>query len=94
MWYTYILECNDKTLYCGITNNIAKRLLAHKQGKGAKYTKTHGANKFVYIKTQKNKSSALREEFRIKNLKRKDKLILAKAYKFDEKSSIRNTAVL
>ena len=37
--YTYVLECRDKTLYTGWTNNLDKRIKAHNEGRGAKYTK-------------------------------------------------------
>ncbi len=41
--YTYIVECSDGTLYTGWTNDIEKRLKAHNEGKGAKYTRCHQA---------------------------------------------------
>ncbi|MBP3621204.1 MAG: GIY-YIG nuclease family protein [Lachnospiraceae bacterium] len=40
MNYTYMVECSDGTLYTGWTNNLEKRIKAHNDGKGAKYTKT------------------------------------------------------
>ncbi len=40
MNYTYIVECGDGSLYTGWTNNLEKRIQAHKAGKGAKYTKS------------------------------------------------------
>ncbi|MEG2676465.1 MAG: GIY-YIG nuclease family protein, partial [Clostridia bacterium] len=39
MFYIYILECADGTLYCGYTNDIVARVATHNAGKGAKYTK-------------------------------------------------------
>ena len=39
MFYTYMIRCADNSLYTGITNNIEKRLSAHQNKKGAKYTK-------------------------------------------------------
>ena len=39
-YFTYILQCSDKTLYCGYTTDLEKRLATHNSGKGAKYTKT------------------------------------------------------
>ena len=39
MNYTYLLKCADDTLYCGWTNQLDKRLKAHNEGKGAKYTR-------------------------------------------------------
>ena len=41
--YTYIVRCADGTLYTGWTNDLKKRIKAHNDGKGAKYTKTCGA---------------------------------------------------
>ena len=39
MWYVYILECKDGTLYTGVTTDVERRLAEHKRGEGAKYTK-------------------------------------------------------
>ena len=39
MWYLYILQCGDGSLYTGITTDVEKRLEAHRSGKGAKYTR-------------------------------------------------------
>ena len=40
LWQVYLLRCADKTLYCGITNDIARRIEKHNAGKGAKYTRS------------------------------------------------------
>ena len=48
MNYTYILRCRDGTLYTGWTNDIEKRVKAHNEGKGAKYTKARLPVKLVY----------------------------------------------
>lgn len=77
-WFVYILQCKDKTLYTGITNNIDRRLKQHNQGKGAKYTKTRTPVTLVYIASGFNRSTAAKEERRIKSLSRKEKLILIK----------------
>ena len=42
MHYTYMLKCKDNTYYTGYTNDLEKRLKAHNEGKGAKYTKGRG----------------------------------------------------
>ena len=39
-WVVYLVRCADESLYCGITNDIERRLVAHNSGKGAKYTKS------------------------------------------------------
>lgn len=76
LYYTYILECSDKTLYTGYTNNLAKRVQTHNKGLGAKYTKTRLPVKLVYYEEYDSKSLALKREYQIKKLKRKDKLAL------------------
>lgn len=70
MWYVYILECSDLTLYTGITNNLEKRIDTHNKKKGAKYTKTRTPVKLMYQQTFETKSLASKEEWRIKQLTR------------------------
>ena len=73
-WYVYILRCADGTLYTGITDNVDKRLAAHRAGKGAKYTRGRGPLELVYTQRQPDKSSALRRELEIKKRTRQEKL--------------------
>ena len=75
-WYVYMLRCGDGTLYTGITDNLEKRLAAHRAGKGAKYTRGRGPLELVYTQPQPDKSSALRRELEIKKLTRQKKLKL------------------
>lgn len=79
-YYLYILLTLDNTLYCGIAKDILKRFELHKTGKGAKYTKVHKPSKIVYADIFDDKSSALKEELRIKALKREQKLELIEKY--------------
>jgi putative endonuclease len=75
-WYVYILECSDGTLYTGITTDLDKRFKTHNNGKGAKYTK---ARLPVVLKASfesEDRSSASKEEYRIKQLTREEKLKL------------------
>lgn len=74
--YCYLVLCNDNTLYCGYTNDISKRIKTHNNGKGAKYTKTRLPVKLVYIETFDNKSDAMKREWQIKQLNKKQKLKL------------------
>ncbi|MBN4911755.1 GIY-YIG nuclease family protein [Staphylococcus sp. EG-SA-13] len=76
--YTYILECNDQTLYTGYTTDLDRRLKVHNEGKGAKYTKVRRPVKLVYHETFDNKSEALKREYALKQLSRKQKLALIK----------------
>ena len=73
MWYLYILRCGDGTLYTGITTDVARRLEAHRQGRGAKYTRGRGPLELVYTEAQPDKSAALRREIEIKRLRREQK---------------------
>lgn len=76
MNYTYILECSDKSLYCGWTNNIKKRLEAHNNGLGAKYTKCRRPVKLVYFEEFEDKKDAMKREYEIKQYTRSKKLQL------------------
>jgi len=77
MYFLYILECSDKTLYTGITTNLDRRIKEHNNLKsGAKYTKVRRPVKLVYSKTFDNRSIALKEEARIKKLSRQQKINL------------------
>jgi len=79
MYYLYIIKCADKTLYTGITTDLKRRIVEHNSTKlGAKYTSSRRPVKIVYSKKFKNRSTASREESRIKKLKRADKLRLIK----------------
>jgi len=76
MNYTYLVKCADNTLYCGWTNHLERRMEAHNQGKGAKYTKTRRPVELVYYESYPTKEEAMRREVQIKKLSRKDKLSL------------------
>jgi putative endonuclease len=79
MYYLYILKCADKTLYTGITVDLQRRIKEHNVSKlGAKYTKARRPVKIIYSKKFRTRSAALREEFRIKSLSRKEKIKLTK----------------
>ena len=85
-WFVYILLCGDGTLYTGITDDVEKRLAAHRAGKGAKYTRGRGPLEPVYVEEQPDKSAALRREISIKKLPRQKKLALcAKVIDISEK---------
>ena len=76
MYYVYLLRCADGTLYTGFTNDLARRLAAHNAGRGAKYTRGRRPVELVYWESFSNKSSALRREYAIKQLTRRQKLTL------------------
>ena len=75
-WIVYILRCKDDTLYTGITDDLARRMVAHNSGKGAKYTRGRGPVEVVYTEVLESYSAALKREAAIKRLKRPEKMAL------------------
>lgn len=76
MWYLYILQCGDGSLYTGITTDVEKRLEAHRSGKGAKYTRGRSPLELKYREACGTYSDALKRELEIKHLSREEKLAL------------------
>lgn len=82
MYHLYILKCADKTLYTGIATDLKRRVNEHNSSKlGARYTFSRRPVKLVYSKKFKNRSTASKEETRIKKLKRNKKLELIKNHR-------------
>ena len=75
-WLCYLLRCADGTLYCGITNDLEKRLHAHNAGLAAKYTRSRRPVALVFHENCIDRSSALKREMEIKRLTRTQKLAL------------------
>lgn len=78
MYVVYILECADKSLYTGITNNIQRRFAEHQRGAGGHYTRSRRVVKILYTEDQPDRSAALKREAHIKTWKRAQKLRLIK----------------
>lgn len=76
-YYVYILECADKTLYIGTTNDLEKRLHKHNHAKsGAKYTRARRPVVMRYSERKRNLSNALKREAALKRLSRSQKIEL------------------
>jgi putative endonuclease len=75
-WFCYLLHCADNTLYCGITNNLDKRIASHNAGKAAKYTRSRYPVVLVFAEPCDDRSAASRRELAIKKLPRSEKLRL------------------
>ena len=87
MNYTYILKCNDGSLYTGWTNDLEQRVAAHNTGKGAKYTKARRPVELVYFEEFETKEQAMKREYAIKQMARKDKLeLVRRKEKADDRS--------
>jgi len=76
IWYLYILECCDKSLYTGVTLNLQRRIKAHDNGSGGSYTRSRLPVSLVYFESYSTKSEALKRELQIKGWARKKKLAL------------------
>ena len=74
MYFVYILECKDGTLYTGITTDVSRRFEEHKAGKGGNYTRTHKPVKILYTEKQPDRGSALKREAEIKKWPRERKV--------------------
>lgn len=74
-YFVYLLKCSDDTLYCGITNDISRRLNQHNDKVASKYTRGRAPVKLLGTIDNLSKSDALKLEYKIKQLKRLDKLI-------------------
>ncbi|MFH0954674.1 MAG: GIY-YIG nuclease family protein [Candidatus Micrarchaeota archaeon] len=80
-FFVYLLECRDKSYYCGYTNNLPKRVAMHNTGTGGHYTKSHRPAKLVYFKAFSTQKKAMQAERRIKTYSRKQKTALIQKVK-------------
>ncbi|HHD2751638.1 TPA: GIY-YIG nuclease family protein [Clostridium perfringens] len=84
MNYVYILKCKDNSLYTGWTNNLEKRINAHNNGCGAKYTRGRGPVKLMYFEVFEDKREAQSREYYIKKLTKEQKLKLINSKDIEE----------
>ena len=75
--YTYMVRCSDGSLYTGWTVDLEMRVVAHNSGKGAKYTKSRRPVTLAYYEVFENRQDAMRREYAIKQLPKKEKERLA-----------------
>ncbi|NGQ96498.1 GIY-YIG nuclease family protein [Brevibacillus sp. SYP-B805] len=71
--FVYILRCADGTLYTGYTTELLRRIRAHNEGKGAKYTRGRGPVELLYAEEGESRSWGQRREEEIKRLTRHEK---------------------
>ena len=72
-YYVYILLCKDGSYYTGYAKDLKHRVEQHKEGRGARYTKIHEAEKMVYVEEFGSRSDAMKRERRIKSLSHSEK---------------------
>ena len=85
MNYTYIVRCSDGTLYTGWTNHLEKRVKAHNEGRGARYTRARLPVELIYFEVLETKEEAMRREAAIKRLSSLEKLKLIERSEMTEK---------
>ena len=79
MNYAYLLLCADGSLYAGWTNDLRRRLHAHNEGTGAKYTRARRPVRLVYAEAVDTKEEAQKRECQIKKLRHKQRISLVTA---------------
>jgi len=75
--YTYIVECDDGSLYTGYTTDVERRVKEHNTGDGAKYTRGRTPVQLVYVELYETRGDAMSREYEIKqlNVRKKRKLL-------------------
>ena len=73
MWYLYILETKSGQFYTGSSDDVARRMAEHKDGKGAKFTRSFGFKDLLYTEEYPSKSEAFKREKQIQGWTRKKK---------------------
>lgn len=71
--YVYMLACSDGTLYTGYTTDVERRVAEHNAGSGARYTRGRLPVEVVHIEDFASRSAALKREYAIKQLRRREK---------------------
>ena len=78
MWIVYVIQCEDKSFYTGITTDIQRRFTEHLKRKGGRYTRSHRPEKVIYTENRLNRSEALKREDQIKGWSREKKIQILK----------------
>ena len=81
-FFVYLIECDDESIYTGITTDVQRRFNEHKNGKGGHYTSSRQVIKVLYTEQFKTRSEAQKREFEIKSWHRKKKLSLVNKSRF------------
>jgi putative endonuclease len=87
--FVYMLRCRDGSLYTGSAKRVAARLRQHEQGRASRYTRARLPVALVWWRRVRSWSKALREEYRIKQLRRADKEVLVRQHATTPRSEAR-----
>ena len=77
--FVYLLRCADGSFYCGWTRDVERRLAAHRSGTASRYTRSRRPVELALVMPVADRSAALREEARVKQLPRAAKLRMIEA---------------
>lgn len=83
IWFVYLLVCRNGYIYTGVTPDLDRRITAHRNGKGAKFTKGNPPERVLAIKPCSGKIAAMRVEAQVKRMRRKAKISLAQVWSRD-----------
>lgn len=89
MYFVYLIQCEDGSIYTGITNDLERRFKEHEGKAGGHYTRAHKVEKILYTEKYPTRSEALKREAEIKKLRREEKLNLVKKQKNYQKNCYR-----
>ena len=73
-WAVYALSCEGGSLYIGVTNDIERRIKAHANGTGSRFVWAHRPFRLVTMISCRSKQDAMALEYRLKKLKKPQKL--------------------
>lgn len=76
-WFLYLLECQDGSIYTGITVDVAARYAAHANGTGARYTRSHPPQRLLAVIEYPDRSAASKAEYAMKQLTAEEKRKMA-----------------
>ena len=73
LWFLYLIECADGSIYTGITVDVAARYAAHRNGNGARYTRSHAPVRLLGFEEHRDRSAASQAEYRVKQMNTAEK---------------------
>jgi len=83
VWFVYLLVCRNGHVYTGVTPDLDRRITAHRNGTGAKFTRGNPPERVIAIKPFAGKIAAMRAEAQVKRMPRGLKLSLARTWSIE-----------
>ena len=76
-WLVYLLACRGGRLYTGVTPDLLVRMLKHRSGRGARFTRAHPPESLLAAKSFPSRGAAQAMEFEVKRMSAAAKRVLA-----------------